>query len=87
MKACELIDWLRAFDQDAEVHLQLDSRSFAPPVWVGILDVAGLFDEEKNFQLVISPWKPETYRQPESGEQRARRKADHPTKPGLNKEY
>jgi hypothetical protein len=71
MKVGELIDRLREFDSHAEVYLQLDRRSFAPPVWVGILDIAGLFDEEKDFQLVISCWEPEAYRQPESGEQQA----------------
>ncbi len=75
MKVCQLIDLLRGFDLDADVHMQTDRRSFAPPVWIGILDTAGLFDEEKDFQLVISPWEPEEYRRPESDQQRARRKA------------
>jgi hypothetical protein len=39
------------------------------------MDTAGLFDEEKDFQLVISCWEPEAYRQPESDEQQARHKA------------
>jgi hypothetical protein len=61
MKVSELIDWLRAFDLNADVHLQIDSRRFATPVWVGIMDTAGLFDEEKDFQLVISAWEPAEY--------------------------
>ena len=75
MKVSELIDRLQVFDSHAEVYLQIDSRSFAPPAWVGLMDTAGLFDEEKDFQLVISPWEPEGYRKPESDEQRARREA------------
>ena len=75
MTVSELIDRLRYFDSNAEVFLQLDRRTFAPPVWVGIMDTAGLFDEEKDFQLVISPWEPVGYLKPESNEQRARRKA------------
>lgn len=74
MKVSELIDRLRELDSDAEVYLQHDRRSFASPVWVGILDTAGLFDEEKNLQLVISSWMPGAYRKPESDEQQARRK-------------
>jgi hypothetical protein len=74
MKVSELIDLLREFDLDAEVRVQVDSRSFASPVWVGIMDAAGLFDEEKDFQLVVSPWEPEDYRKAESDKQQARRK-------------
>lgn len=61
MKIGELIDRLRQFDPDSEVHVQLDSRRFASPTWVGMMDTAGLFDEEKDFQLVISSWEPEEY--------------------------
>jgi len=75
MKVSELIDRLRAFDLDVEVYLQLGSRSFASPVWVGIMDTAGLFDEEQDLQLVISPWEPGDHLKPETDEQRARRKA------------
>jgi hypothetical protein len=75
MKVGELIDRLRECDSHEEVYLQLDRRSFAPPVWVGHMDTAGLFDGEKVFRLVISPWEPEDYLKPESDEQRARRKA------------
>ncbi len=75
MTVSELIDRLRGFDSHAEVYLQLDRRSFAPPVWVGLMDTAGLFDDEKDFRLVISSWEPEGYLKPESDEQRARRKA------------
>jgi len=35
------------------------------------MDTAGLFDEEKDFQLVISPWEPEGYLKPECDEQQA----------------
>jgi len=69
MKVCRLIDLLRGFDLDADVYLQTSSRCFSPPVWIGILDTAGLFDEEKDFQLVISHWEPEEYRRPESNQQ------------------
>lgn len=69
MKVCQLIDLLRGFDLDVDVYLQTDSRCFSSPVWIGILDTAGLFDEEKRFQLVISPWEPEEYRRPESDQQ------------------
>jgi hypothetical protein len=75
MTVSELIDRLREFDAHSEVYLYLDRRRFAPPVWVGLMDTAGLFDEEKNFQLVISPWEPEGHHKPESDEQQARRKA------------
>jgi len=75
MKVSELIDRLREFDLHEEVYLQLDRRSFAPPVWAGHVDTAGLFEEEKDFRLVISPWEPEDYLKPESDEQLARRKA------------
>lgn len=75
MTVSELIDRLREFDSRAEVYLYLDRRRFAPPVWVGLMDTAGLFDDEKDCQLVISPWEPEGYLKPESDEQRVRRKA------------
>jgi len=44
MTVSELIDRLRGFDSHAEVYLQLEPRSFAPPIWVGLIDTAGLFD-------------------------------------------
>ena len=72
MTVSELIERLRQFDSHAEVSLQLDRRSFGPPVWVGLMDTAGLSDEEKESQLVISCWEPEADRQPESDEQQAR---------------
>jgi hypothetical protein len=75
MTVSDLIDRLRGFDLHTEVYLQLDRRTFAPPVWVGIMDTAGLFDEEKDLQLAISPWEPEDYLEPESDERRARREA------------
>ncbi|MGA2730573.1 MAG: hypothetical protein ABSE96_22395 [Terracidiphilus sp.] len=68
MKVSELVDRLRAFDPEAEVHLQFTSREFASPGWVGIMDTADWLDEERNFQLVISPWEPEDYRKPETDE-------------------
>lgn len=46
MTISELIGLLREFDSRAQVYLKLDSRRFAPPVWVGLMDTAGLFDEE-----------------------------------------
>ena len=58
VKVGKLIDRLREFDLNAEIYLQIDSRRFAPPLWVGIMDTAGLFDDEKDFQLVISAWEP-----------------------------
>jgi hypothetical protein len=64
MKVRELIGRLRGFDPEAEVRLRLGSRDFAPPAWVGIMDTAGLFDEEKNPQLVISAWEPEEHLTP-----------------------
>jgi hypothetical protein len=48
MKVSELIDRLRAFDLDAEVYLQDGNWSFFPATWAGIMDTAGLFDEEQN---------------------------------------
>ena len=74
MNVSELIDRLREFDSNAEVYLQCDSRSFASPAWVGIMKTAGLFEEEEDLRLVISPWEPGVHRRPESEEQRARRK-------------
>ena len=59
MKVSELIDRLGEFDSNAEVYLQCDSRSFASPAWVGIMNTAGLFEEEEDLRLVISPWEPE----------------------------
>ena len=73
MNVSELIDRLREFDSNAEVYLQCDSRSFASSAWVGIMNTAGLFEEE-DLRLVLSPWEPEVHRRPESEEQRARRK-------------
>lgn len=66
MKVHELIGRLRGFDPEAEVRLQLGSRDFAPSAWVGIMDTAGLFDEEKNPQLVIAAWEPEERLKPGS---------------------
>ena len=74
MKVSELIDRMREFDSDAEVYLQYDRRGFASPVWVGIMNTSGLFEEEEDLRLVISSWEPEVHRRPESEEQRARRK-------------
>ena len=59
MKVSELIDRLQACDLDAEIFLQVDRSMFAPSSWVGIMDTAGLLAEEKEYQLVISPWEPE----------------------------
>ena len=73
MKVGELIGRLGQFDTSAEVYLQYDRRHFAVPAWVGLMDTAGLFDEEKDFQLVISPWEPEDDLKPESDEQGERR--------------
>ena len=67
MKVSELIQQLQAFDPNAEVFVQLGSRSFASPAWVGVMDTAGLFDQDKDFQLVVSPWEPESYLKPSSG--------------------
>lgn len=66
MKVSELINCLRACDQDAEVFLQADRRIFAPPTWIGVMDTADLFAEEKEFRLVISPWEPEDNLKPPS---------------------
>jgi hypothetical protein len=74
MKVSELIDRMREFDSDAEVYLQYDRRGFASPVWVGIMNTSGLFEEEEDLRLVISPWEPEVHRRSESEEQRAPRK-------------
>ena len=68
MKVRQLVELLGKFDLDADVYMQLYSRHFAPPVWLGILDTAGIFDEEKNLQLVISPWEREVYRRAEIGD-------------------
>ena len=48
MTVSELIDRLREFDAHSEVYLYLDRRRFAPPVWAGILDIAGLFSWVKS---------------------------------------
>jgi hypothetical protein len=74
MKVSELIDRLRAFDPNAEVYVPDSRRNFASSIWVGMMHTAGLFDQEKDLQLVISPWEPGNYRRPESDEQKARRK-------------
>ncbi len=64
MKAGELIEHLRAFDPDSEVLLFQGSGTFARPVWVGIMDTSYYFDDVPDFQLVISPWEPESYLRP-----------------------
>lgn len=66
MKVSELIDRLEACDLDAEILLQVDRRMFAAPTWVGIMDTADLLVEEKEYQLVISPWEPGEYLKPSS---------------------
>ena len=66
MKVSDLIEQLQAFDQKAEICMQINSGTFVSPVWVGIMDTAGLFDDENDFQLVVSPWEPEDYRKPEN---------------------
>ena len=74
MKVSALINRLREFDSNAEVYLQCDSRSFPSPARVGIMNTAGLFEEEEDLRLVLSPWEPRVHRRPENEEQRARRK-------------
>ena len=74
MKVSELIDRLREFDSNTEVYLQCGSRSLASPAWAGIMNTAGLFEEEEDLRIVLSPWEPRVHRRPESEEQRARRK-------------
>ena len=59
MKVFELINRLKECDLDDEVLLQTDRTMFASPAWLGIMDTAGLFAEEKELRLVISPWEPE----------------------------
>lgn len=71
MKVSELTERLREFDQESEVFVQYERSGFACPVWIGIMDTACLFEEEKDFKLVISPWEPQDYLKPENGEQRA----------------
>ena len=56
MTVGELIEKLHAFEPDSPVFLQIDSRNFMPPAWVGITDTAGIFDDEPGFQLVVSAW-------------------------------
>jgi hypothetical protein len=75
MKVSELVNRLQEFDPDANVYVQVDSRCFGSPVWVGIMDTAGLFDEEEQFQLVISLWEPQDYSKPTSDAQLLRKKA------------
>lgn len=58
MKVSELIDRLQKWNLDAEVFLQLDRGTFATPTWIGMMDTADLFAEEKEYELVISPWEP-----------------------------
>lgn len=67
MKVSELIQQLQAFDLNAEIFVQISSKSFASPAWVGMMDTAGLFDEDKVFHLVVSPWEPESYLKPSGG--------------------
>jgi hypothetical protein len=67
MRVRDLIQRLSEFEPEAEIQLQLDSRNFAPQAWLGIMDTAGLFDEEKNLQLVIAAWEPEEHLKTESG--------------------
>jgi|GEM_PF-3718420 hypothetical protein len=71
MKVSELIERLREFDQESEVFVQYERSGFARPVWIGIMDTASLFEEEKDFKLVISPWEPQDHFKPGNSEQRA----------------
>jgi hypothetical protein len=73
MKVSELIDRLQACDLDAEILLQVDRRMFAPPTWVGIMDTADLLAEEKEYQLVISPWEPGEDVKPSSDQRQTRK--------------
>jgi len=68
-KVIDLIEKLQAFDPNADVSVQIETRRFASPVWIGVMDTAGLFDERKQFRLVISVWQPEDYLRPSAAEQ------------------
>jgi hypothetical protein len=70
MTVGELIEKLRAFELDSPVLLQIDSRNFVPPIWVGVRDTAGIFDDEDDFQLVVSAWEPDAYLKPTPGSKR-----------------
>lgn len=70
MTVGELIEKLHAFELDSPVLLQIDSRHFVPPVWVGVRDTAGIFDDEDDFQLVVSAWEPDAYLKPTPGSKR-----------------
>jgi hypothetical protein len=56
MKVRKLIEQLGWFGLDANVYMQLDSRSYEALVWISISDTAELFLQESNFQRVISHW-------------------------------
>jgi hypothetical protein len=69
MKVIDLIDKLQAFDPNTDVSAQIETRRFAHSVWIGVMNTAGLFDERKEFRLVISAWQPEDHRRPSAEEQ------------------
>ncbi len=69
MKVIDLIEKLQAFDPNADILVQIEIRRFASPVWIGVMDTSGLFDERKEFRLVISAWQPEDYLRPSAEEQ------------------
>jgi hypothetical protein len=73
VKGIELMERLQAFDLNAEVSVQINSRAFASPVWTGIVDTAGLFDEKTGIRPVSSPWEPKAYPEPANDEQEALR--------------
>ena len=66
MKVRELIGRLRELEPEAEVRLQLGSRDFAPSAWVGIMDTAGLFDEERIGSLLLPPGRRRSISNPEA---------------------
>jgi len=61
MKVIDLIEKVQAFDPNTDVSVQIENRTFASPVWIGVMNTAGLFDERKEFRLVISAWQPEDH--------------------------
>lgn len=69
MKVIDLIEKLEAFDPNTDVSVQIETRTFASPVWIGVMNTVGLFDERKEFRLVISAWQPEDHLKPPAEQQ------------------
>lgn len=54
MKVKDLISQLECFDPEAEIYIW-DGHHSCTPGSVHVADIAGLFDDEPNMQIVLDP--------------------------------